>query len=206
MSSNDSNNIILLDANAYPINKMFQERWYIIPEYQRAYVWDKERIEELLNDLFFSHKNLYPEYFIGSIILAKTAKQKYEEYEVIDGQQRLTTLLLVFAVLRDISTNEDVIKACNTYIQIKGNSVMGTPSRPRILVKTRDEVECFIEKNILTKNGTSNIDIFKAISSNKKSSKSVVNMSNAVIYIHNFFKNNIIDLNEFARYLAQKQK
>lgn len=206
MITESTNNVILLDANAYPINTMFKEKWYIVPEYQRAYVWDKEKIEELLSDINFSLNNGNPEYFIGSIILSKTTTKTYEEYEVIDGQQRLTTMLLIFAVLRDVSTDNDVIEACNTYIQVNGNSVMGTPSRVRILVKTRDDVEEFIKNNILTKNGTNDLESFKKIAANRKVSKSVSNMANAVIYIHNFLKTEISDLNTFASYLAQKTK
>ncbi|MCS4300612.1 DUF262 domain-containing protein [Chryseobacterium sp. BIGb0232] len=69
----------------------------IIPDYQRPYVWNKEHITELLNDWndhFFKDNKFNDdaiEYFMGSVMIHKNDGK----YEVIDGQQRLTTLLIM---------------------------------------------------------------------------------------------------------------
>lgn len=73
-----------------------------IPDYQRPYRWDMEKVRELLEDLkeFFIDKpepNL--DYYIGGILLYNNKKESC--YEVIDGQQRLTTLNLISYVLTD---------------------------------------------------------------------------------------------------------
>lgn len=69
-----------------------------VPFYQRAYVWEKEQWERLLEDLEFISQIGKP-YFIGSIILKKAKLQTWETYAtdkktVVDGQQRLTTMLI----------------------------------------------------------------------------------------------------------------
>lgn len=71
-----------------------------IPDYQRPYRWDKEKVRELLEDLkeFFVDKPKPDlDYYIGSILLYNTKQN--DNYEIIDGQQRLTTLNLISYVL-----------------------------------------------------------------------------------------------------------
>lgn len=69
---------------------------YVIPRYQRAYAWEDEEIVQLIDDIndIDSSEN----YYIGSLIVAKV-KDKSETYEVVDGQQRLTTLYLLLQYL-----------------------------------------------------------------------------------------------------------
>jgi len=68
---------------------------YVIPPYQRPYSWDEEQCEELFNDLkrAFEDENTN-EYFLGNIVIASSREDK-NRLEVIDGQQRLTTLTLL---------------------------------------------------------------------------------------------------------------
>lgn len=66
---------------------------YIIPIYQRAFAWEKEEIEQLIDDIAdFKGKN----YFLGSLIVSK---REDEKFEVVDGQQRLTALYILLSVL-----------------------------------------------------------------------------------------------------------
>ena len=84
-------------------------RWYRIPEYQRPYVWGKDQINDLLDDISFAQQNdNESEYFLGSIVFqTKTNNNgKYQEDDLLDGQQRLTTLFLITAVIRDLTENE----------------------------------------------------------------------------------------------------
>jgi len=72
--------------------------YYLIPDYQRPYSWEDEQIERLWDDIFsaFDEKDKY--YFLGPTILART---NTGDLEVVDGQQRLTTLTILFCILRD---------------------------------------------------------------------------------------------------------
>lgn len=80
------------------------DSFYQMPEYQRPYSWDKERVEQLWFDLVEAYKNYIEDstvdsnYFLGSLVVVKNG----QGYDVIDGQQRMTTLTILFCVLRDL--------------------------------------------------------------------------------------------------------
>jgi len=80
------------------------EKQYIIPGYQRPYSWEYEQCFQLYNDLIEAFKS-EEDYFIGNIIIAKSEKEKYE-LDVIDGQQRLTTIFLMIKVLSIFTKDE----------------------------------------------------------------------------------------------------
>ena len=74
------------------------EAHYVIPRYQRAYAWEDEEIVQLIDDI----NDSTGDYYIGSLVVAKVkgkVKGKVETYEVVDGQQRLTTLYLLLHYL-----------------------------------------------------------------------------------------------------------
>lgn len=72
---------------------------YSIPDFQRPYSWKKEQIEALFDDIFTAYTRSDEYYFLGSIILTDSTDGTLE---VIDGQQRLTSLTILFCLLRDI--------------------------------------------------------------------------------------------------------
>lgn len=80
------------------------DSYYQMPEYQRPYSWDKERVEQLWFDLVESYNNYIEDptvdsnYFLGSLVVVKNG----QGYDVVDGQQRMTTLTILFCVLRDL--------------------------------------------------------------------------------------------------------
>lgn len=70
---------------------------YIIPLYQRNFSWRREQIEQLLQDIYTAFKqNQYGHYYIGSLVVLKRSNG---DFEVIDGQQRLTVLSLITKIL-----------------------------------------------------------------------------------------------------------
>ncbi|HMW05430.1 MAG TPA: DUF262 domain-containing HNH endonuclease family protein [Leptospiraceae bacterium] len=79
------------------------DSFYEIPDYQRPYSWEKEQIEELWDDIIDAWSKNEDTYFLGSMILIK----KENKFLVIDGQQRLTTLTILFCVLRDLLYPKD---------------------------------------------------------------------------------------------------
>jgi uncharacterized protein with ParB-like and HNH nuclease domain len=87
-----------LTAEQKEILKIFKiEEQYVIPAYQRPYSWEYDQCIQLYSDLMEAYE-AKEEYFIGNIIIAKSESNK-GILEVIDGQQRLTTLLLLIKVL-----------------------------------------------------------------------------------------------------------
>ncbi|MGN8532285.1 DUF262 domain-containing protein [Helicobacter pylori] len=80
------------------------ELYYQIPIYQRPYQWTEENCEKLLDDLFEDYeKDSESDYFCGSLVLVKSdPNSKTETYDIVDGQQRLSTFILLAKVLADL--------------------------------------------------------------------------------------------------------
>ena len=81
------------------IGEVFSRFWFRIPDYQRAYVWGKDEISELIDDVnYASEHNPEGQYFLGSMVLRKATRTtdgvSFEEYELLDGQQRLQSLFI----------------------------------------------------------------------------------------------------------------
>lgn len=78
------------------------QAFYAVPDYQREYVWETEQVEQLLTDinaeLAGNDPAEAPEYFIGSIVVCPGGDSVLE---LIDGQQRMTTLFLILCAIRD---------------------------------------------------------------------------------------------------------
>lgn len=150
-----------IEASKITIGKLFEDYWFRVPEYQRSYVWGKEQLDELLDDLNYARSNNPgKEYFLGSIVLQKhqvsTQTATYECCDVLDGQQRLTTILLMMAVLRDVSSDQDLTESVKQAIFQKGNAIKNLPERLRIEFLIRDKVGEFVEKYV--KNSVANLD------------------------------------------------
>lgn len=93
------------------INKLFLEesRTYEIPIYQRNYAWGKDEIETLVQDVYDSFtKNKESIYYIGTLV---TFRKDDNLFEVIDGQQRLTTIYLILKALNKMPTSKLTYKA-----------------------------------------------------------------------------------------------
>lgn len=88
---------------------------FVIPEYQRPYAWSEEEVETLFNDLWeFTKKNVEPTYFLGSVVSYLNDKG---EQEIIDGQQRITSLfLLLRAIYTKLQEPQEKTKEAKNFI------------------------------------------------------------------------------------------
>ncbi len=87
-----------------------QEKQFVIPIYQRVYSWEKEQCKQLWDDIIKTGGNDQIEgHFIGSIVFVHDGiyTTNYNELLIIDGQQRLTTITLLFIALRNHLNDED---------------------------------------------------------------------------------------------------
>ncbi|WQT56391.1 DUF262 domain-containing protein [Helicobacter pylori] len=93
----------------YLKNTLKEELYYQIPIYQRPYQWTEENCEKLLDDLFFNYEDdRESDYFCGSLVLVKSdPNSKTETYDIVDGQQRLSTFILLAKVLADLYNGLD---------------------------------------------------------------------------------------------------
>lgn len=123
----------------FSLSKIFSSDFeYIIPPYQRPYAWGVEQAEELFDDLFdfYSTDELENDYFLGSIVLIK--KESEPRAEVIDGQQRLTTLTILLAILANTMEIERK-NLLRKYILEPGNEFEGIKPKPRLTLRERDD-------------------------------------------------------------------
>lgn len=137
----------LIEATELPLNKIFCNDFsFEIPEYQRPYAWTTEETSELLDDVKTAMSNSTEEsYFLGSMVLAKLPNDT--KAEVVDGQQRLTTLTILFSVLRDLTDSRQSKDELDDFVLDKGSELKGTQDRFRLGIRDRDRG--FFEEHIL---------------------------------------------------------
>ena len=101
-----------ISATPEEVRKVFSGR-YIIPIFQRPYSWDKEQCEKLWDDIvdFHSSKSAKDKYFLGNVVLHPSEEDE-NVYSVIDGQQRLTTLLLLIKALHSKAVTVTALEEC----------------------------------------------------------------------------------------------
>lgn len=100
-----------IDIQNFLVGSYFQ-----IPRFQRPFSWEAEHVQEFWDDLIENQKE---DYFIGSMVLFKKGKQ---DYGVVDGQQRLTTITLLLCALRNAFSavgDEDLARGLHRLIERK---------------------------------------------------------------------------------------
>lgn len=120
---------------------------FTIPNYQRPYSWETEQTGELLDDLLYAMRqsnNLgdVSPYFLGSIVIIKNDTEP--EAEIVDGQQRITTLTILLCVLRDLAGDSG--SQIDVYIRAPDKPFAGIRGHFRLTVWKRDEK--FFQDNI----------------------------------------------------------
>ena len=90
------------DREVSDIFNVDKKHRYYIPKYQREYAWKRDNWETLITDLIENNKGQ----FLGSIVFVDKNTDSYEDpiFEVIDGQQRLTTISLLYLAVYDVLT------------------------------------------------------------------------------------------------------
>ncbi|WP_412503387.1 DUF262 domain-containing protein [Shewanella indica] len=84
-----------IESKDTDIESLLVGSYFHIPRFQRPYSWDDENLNEFWNDVVVNHSE---DYFIGSMVVFKKEKQ---QFGVVDGQQRLTTITILLCVIRD---------------------------------------------------------------------------------------------------------
>lgn len=122
----------------YPLSKIFSSDFdYDIPSFQRPYAWTEEETGELFDDLFdfYENEGTDEQYFLGSVVLVKEDDKPYAE--VIDGQQRLTTLTIFLSAITSKLSGDNQNDFKN-YIIEPGRASQGLASKPRLQIRKRD--------------------------------------------------------------------
>lgn len=125
------------EATELAMEYVFSDHYlFEMPAHQRPYAWTSEETDELLKDLLIAMDNNEEAYFLGSIVLIRSSDSL--AYEVIDGQQRLTTLTILFCVLRELSQKQEDKDFLDRFVREIGHRYTGTQDRFRLSIRERD--------------------------------------------------------------------
>lgn len=127
----------IIKASEQNLNSVFSDDYlFEIPLYQRPYAWTTEQVDELLDDLLNAmDRDAQSPYFLGSVVLIKNEGDSRSA--VVDGQQRLTTLSMLFCVLRELADG-NAQSELDGFVREAGNSLRGTQDRFRLGLRARD--------------------------------------------------------------------
>ena len=177
-----------LSSEQFSLDKIIKEKQYFsIPIYQRLYVWKEEQILKLLQDIKTAIEDKKENYYIGSLIILKSDDKRYD---LIDGQQRFTTIFILFKTIKEIFTdriNDKNLLFINNFLYGENNV--------RLLFRARKFADDFFKKvNIDDQN-------------NSNEEKELLSpFFQAINVIKGFFEdtNNNINLNDFIDFISTK--
>ena len=143
-----------ISAGEVPIVSVFADKYrFEIPSYQRPYSWTTEQAGELLDDLLYATRDVknmqsvgeHSPYFLGSIVIIKAGDSE-PFAEVVDGQQRITTLTILFCALRELEATERDRDTLDKYVREASDRYAGVSGNFRLAVRERDRD--FFQDNI----------------------------------------------------------
>lgn len=134
-----------LSATEKPLNNIFSSDYtFYIPPYQRPYSWTENESKELFKDLYgfyIDNKAKEPKdrdsYFLGSVVLIK--QEHIPKSEVIDGQQRLTTLTILWSAIVSRLTGDAKAEEMKRLMQ-PGEIARKIPKSPRLTLREQDQL------------------------------------------------------------------
>ncbi|GHS28256.1 hypothetical protein VN1155_04100 [Helicobacter pylori] len=193
-----------IEGKAYQLKDVLAtelDSYYQIPDYQRPYQWTEKNCEKLLDDLFFSYECYKDsDYFCGSLVLIATdtdSATKAETYDIVDGQQRLSTFILLAKVLATLY-DKDLNKTSRDFLE-------------KSLGDTDEEKRERLDFNTIGSNAKKDFqNALKFLddpnASNGKDSTKVKNnyLKNAICLENYLRKKEIEDINAFIKWLYHK--
>jgi len=165
---------------------------YVIPAYQRDYQWDYDRCYTLYTDLIEAYKNKgnsgSPNYFIGNIVLSKD-KSEEDLFRVIDGQQRMTTILLM---VKSIYVLEQRFKSLENFYLVNDDDLENNRTTPRFTYEANQNQSLLYD--VLESNATAFKARYEECIGESKEPKERINN------LHKNCSNNIFERNCFLFY------
>lgn len=163
---NDASQLRIEAAHKKIVEVFSKEYAFSIPAYQRPYAWETTQVDELLTDLT---EAMGPQtrsdgfYFLGSVVLVKTHNNP--KSQVVDGQQRLTTLTILFSVIRDLTESAEQQSNRETYVKQVANEDEGIPETLRLQLRQKDQG--YFEKHVQTRGATNALPAVEGLSGAK---------------------------------------
>lgn len=104
-----------LDPKHLTLNNLLMGRLFRIPEYQRAYSWGSRQRQDLFDDINEVRRTGQDHFMATMVCLARDKRQihadEYQAVEIVDGQQRLTTLVILLKAIEKSLSSDDVVEA-----------------------------------------------------------------------------------------------
>ncbi len=176
-----------LIAEQKSIFKIFNEKnKYVIPPYQRPYSWGIDECIDLFEDLkqqFYDAKE--EGYFLGNIVITNTFDKRYD-FEVIDGQQRLTTIIMFLRVLYQFDNRNNKLK----------NLIWILNDRTDEIIEPRLQTNIFIEKDKKSLEEILDIDYTYQKPKDKKNK-----FKNNIFYLYQAVENFVNDGNNIEEFI-----
>ncbi len=131
-------------AQLLTLPSIFKGRLFTIPDYQRGYAWDDKQVNEMLRD--FDHlinDGVEMRHYTGTLVLSQPKDIVPGEYHVVDGQQRLTTLVTLFCLLVDHLPETEREEFRSTYLR------RGEQGSDRSVLRLNSDTRLFFERVVM---------------------------------------------------------
>ena len=188
-----------IDAQVKSIEKL-KDYFFLVPDYQREYVWKADdQVEQFLTDIdneYDENAEQQESYFIGSIIIVKNKNK----YDVIDGQQRLTTITLTLCAIRDLLSNQELTELQKNHLNTVNNLLYSFDSdTEQLLVRLElqyDESKGFLDSLIKKEKYTG--EVTASIQKMRAAYNQIYN------YLEKILQKGVADLTKFAKFFYNK--
>lgn len=141
-----------IEAKEVTVAKLFSPDFmFRIPIYQRPLSWESDNYDQLFEDIYDALINNENQYFLGSIIL-QSHESDENEYDLVDGQQRISALAILMAVIRDFTSKDKLRENLTSYLFQEEDEYKEIPKEMRIL--PWEDLKEMFEKYVYSPGGT----------------------------------------------------
>ncbi len=141
-------------AQLLSLPTIFAGNFLTIPDYQRGYAWDKKQVDELLKDIeHLISDGVALRHYTGTLVLSRPKTLAEGEFHVVDGQQRLTTLVIFLRLLYERLPVDQQDDFSSLYLH-RGNT-----GNDRSVLRLNSDTRAFFERVILADGNTDNCPI-----------------------------------------------
>lgn len=184
-----------IDNYKYSIDEAFRNCFYTVPDYQREYIWKDKEVNKLLDDINEAIGG--PEYFVGTVLVSPASDKNH--FDVIDGQQRLTTFFLILCALRSLFKKEPQEQTLNELISTSYTTRQGdvkTSLKLNPCYENADEVM----KAIVNSNGNPEEVRNLVSTAGIKKFGSLQNLIDAYSTVYHYLRNNYPKSEQLKKY------
>jgi uncharacterized protein with ParB-like and HNH nuclease domain len=188
------------------VASILKDKNSFVPKYQRSYAWKEENVTHFLQDIGTAIQNGASEYFLGSVVIS----EKEEGHpEIVDGQQRLATTLIMLAAIRDhfysLDTKEGKDRAqmiFNDYLAKKDLDTLELIPK----LNLNDSDHDYFLKKIISDPDSEDRKIKPAKKSHERINKASIEAKKYVTHISGITKDPTKELVQWIIYLTEKAK